>query len=78
MPSKALRTDPTLRFEFHLARELHMTHEDLLRRMSGREFARWMALYRMEHAERQRAERDARGKSRARAMATRMRMGEQV
>lgn len=78
MPSKALRTDGTLRFEFHLARELHMTREDLLRRMSSHEFAQWMALYRIEHAERQKAERDARGKSRARAVAARMRAGETI
>lgn len=77
MPSKALRDDGTLRFEYHLARELHMTHDEFLRRMSASEFAYWMALYRIEHAERQKAERDSAGKRRARALAAQSR-GKQV
>ena len=50
-----------------------MTHQQLVRTMSGEEFAHWIALYRIENAEREKAERDARGKARARQMASRMR-----
>jgi hypothetical protein len=36
-----------------------MTHAELLRRMSTREFSAWAALYLMEAEDRQRAMRDA-------------------
>lgn len=75
MRPKVLRADPTVRFEYHLARELGMTHEELLRRMSGVEFAYWMALYREEHYEREKAQKQAAGRARARQMASTMRSG---
>lgn len=43
---------PEIRFEFMLARDLGMTHEDLLQRVSVREFNRWRALYILESDER--------------------------
>jgi len=59
-------TDPELRFEFVLARELHMTVGELRRRMSTREFAHWIALYRIEAREREAEQRRAQQRSYAR------------
>jgi len=66
MPRKAMLTDSTLRFEYHLARELGMTHTHLVHSMSGDEFAHWVAFYNIEARERAKAERDARNKAKAR------------
>lgn len=46
-----------------------MTRAELLQRMSASEFAHWMALYDLERRERERAERDAQDKAKARDMA---------
>jgi hypothetical protein len=57
------RRNPQLRFEHYLCRELHAgTVGDMRRRMSGAEFARWVAFYRVEQREREKAERDAKRK----------------
>lgn len=58
-----------VRFEFHLARELRMTRAELCERISGAEFAYWMALYDLEAQERRRAQQDAEDKARARSLA---------
>lgn len=50
-PKPRFLTDPRLRFEFSLARELGMTHAELLERMSGQEFAHWAAYFRIEGRE---------------------------
>ncbi len=42
------RSNPDLRFQFRLARDLGMTRADLLRRMSAREYAQWVAFYTVE------------------------------
>lgn len=52
-----------------------MTHDELSARMSGKEFVYWAALYRIEAAETQKAQRDARGKAKARQMVSRMQQG---
>ena len=57
-----------MRFEFELARELGMTHANLVRSMSGSEFAHWIALYQIEHRERERAQKRSEAKARARRM----------
>lgn len=49
-----------------------MTRSELLQRMSASEFAYWLALYQIEHRERERAQRDAEDKSRARQMSRRL------
>lgn len=41
-------TQPSLRFEFILARDLGMTHARLLDEMSSTEFQQWAAFYRAE------------------------------
>lgn len=51
-----------------MARELGMTHAELLNRMSASEFAYWLALVGIEHQEREKAQRDAEDKARARQM----------
>jgi hypothetical protein len=61
------------RFEFFLARELGMTHGELLVRMTGHEFASWIAYYKLEADEREKAQQRAEDQGRARSMAGRMR-----
>ncbi len=48
-----------MRFRFHLARDLHMTVEELAHRMSIREYRQWAALYKAEAQERAEAEKEA-------------------
>ena len=72
-PTKALSRDAALRFEFVLARDLGMTRAELLLRMSGSEFAHWMALYQLEHREQQRAQQHAEDRAKAERMARSMR-----
>lgn len=53
-----------------------MTRAELLQRMSASEFAYWLALYNLEYQERERAQRDAEDKAKARQMARNLsRMG---
>jgi len=68
MPSKALKRNPTLRFEYQIARELGMTRAQLIASMSGNEFAHWIALYTIEHQERERERKRAEARSRAKRM----------
>lgn len=58
-----------------MARELGMTHAELLTRMSGDEFAHWIALFSIEIRERERAQKRAAGKSKARQMSQGVRGG---
>lgn len=51
--------DPEKQFEFHLARELHMTVADLRERMSHRELVEWSAFLGMEDQHRQLAYKQA-------------------
>lgn len=50
-------------FEFQLARELGMTRAELLVRMSGAEFAYWIAVYRREARDREASAIEARRKA---------------
>lgn len=52
-----------------------MTRAELLSRMTHAEFVGWLALYTIEHQERERAQKDAEAKANARKMAGRMRGG---
>lgn len=45
-----------------------MTRAELTERMSGSEFAHWIALYTIEEHERERAQRQAENKAKARRM----------
>lgn len=45
------KSNPDLRFQFRLARDLRMTRAELLRRMSAREYAEWAAFYTLEARE---------------------------
>ncbi len=65
---KALGTDGTLRFEYFLARELKMTRAELLLRMSGDEFAHWIAFYQREQREQREAQERAQDKAEAMRM----------
>ena len=47
--------NPKRRFYFRLARDLGMTVGELLARMSSDELTEWIALYRIEHSEREQA-----------------------
>lgn len=47
--------NPERRFYFRLARDLGMTVGELLARMSSDELTEWIALYRIEHSEREQA-----------------------
>ena len=67
--------DPTIRFEFTLAKELGMTRAELQGRMSGSEFAGWIAYYNLEARDRERAEKRSRARSRARNMSLAANMG---
>lgn len=50
-----------------LARDLKMTRAELMRRVSGEEYAYWMALYNVEASERKKAEaKQPKGKGRHR------------
>lgn len=69
---KAFGRDPTLRFEYRLALELKMTRAELLLRMSGSEFAHWIAYFQREHREQQDARDRAEGKARAQQMARKL------
>lgn len=48
-------------FEFHLARDLGMTHSEMMRRMSCAEFARWVAFYQKEKRDQERERRRRNG-----------------
>ena len=50
------------RFEFVLARDLKMTHAGLMHGMSARELVWWRALYEVEAAEREKADKQRRGR----------------
>ena len=50
-----------------------MTHEELLLRMSAREFAFWIALYRIEDRERRRNQQKAEDQTKAMQMSRSMR-----
>lgn len=63
-----MRTDASLKFEYMLARDLHMTRAELLERMSAREFAEWIAFYTLEVQEREQAQKRAENRARARRM----------
>lgn len=56
-----------------MARELGMTRAELTARMSGSEFAYWIALMNIEARERDKAQRGAQNKARAQQLAARMR-----
>lgn len=47
-------------FAFRLARDLHMTHDELRRKVSASEFIKWMAFYSYEAKMEAEAERKAR------------------
>jgi hypothetical protein len=48
-----------VRFQYSLARELGMTHRQLVSTMTTRELIDWMAFYRLEHEERDKAKQAA-------------------
>jgi hypothetical protein len=50
--TKALQTDPTLKFEFYLAQKLSRTVAEL-RQMSGEEFTYWGVYYGIQAQEQQ-------------------------
>lgn len=72
-PTKALTLDPSLRFQYFLARELGMTRKRLVREMPPREIPYWMALYNVEAREREQAEQRAEDKAKAAQLARGMR-----
>ena len=55
--------NPERRFYFRLARDLGMTVAELLTRMSSTELTEWIALYRIEHSEREQAAERARAQA---------------
>ena len=70
-PTKAFGRDPRLQFEYHLARELKMTHGELQIRMSGDETAHWIAYF-------QRQQRDAEAEQRKQERMAAMQGGRSV
>lgn len=54
-----------LRFEFYLARELRMTRGELRERMTGNEFAYWIAFVGLEAKEQERAQKSAQNRAKA-------------
>lgn len=60
------------RFQYSLARELGMTRAELLRRMSVRELVEWIAFFKIEQEETQRAREDAEDRAKAQQMARSM------
>lgn len=62
-----------MRFEFQLARELKMTHAELIRRLSGSEFAYWIAFFQMEAHDQEQAHKRAANRSKAQQQAARLR-----
>jgi len=57
-----------LRMEFQLARELKMTHAEMVGRMSGNEFAHWIAFLQLEAHDREQAQKRAQSRSAARKL----------
>lgn len=59
--AKVLTTDPLLRYQFGLARDLHMTHKRLMEELGTGELAYWVAYDELEaDARSKQAERAAR------------------
>jgi len=54
-----------LRFEYTLAKMLGMTRAELVARMSGSEFAHWVAYHILERRDEERAMRQARNRQQA-------------
>ena len=54
-----------VRFQYSLARELGMTHRQLLSDMSVPELVHWMAFFKLEQLDRERAQQDAEDKAAA-------------
>lgn len=61
-----------VRFQYSLARELRMTRAELVRRMSVRELVEWIAFFRLEQEDAQRAREDADDRARAQQLARQM------
>ncbi len=57
------KSNPELRFEMYLARELRMTLSEMRRKMSSAEFAKWVAFYNVENQEQEKARKDAERKA---------------